>query len=70
MNYVHSANIAYLNNITSKIQVLKKRKKNILMTFCIKNEDTKEVILKKKSYQNYRIIAHKNDDLWKIKNCT
>lgn len=38
------------------------------MTFCIKNEDTKEVILKKKnSYQNYRIIAHKNDDLWKIK---
>lgn len=41
------------------------------MTFCIKNEDTKEVILKKKnSYQNYRIIAHKNDDLWKIKNCT
>lgn len=40
------------------------------MTFCIKNEDTKEVIYKKKSYQNYRLIAHKNDDLWKIKNCT
>lgn len=30
----------------------------------------KKSFKKKNSYQNYRIIAHKNDDLWKIKNCT
>lgn len=41
------------------------------MTFCIKNEDTKEVILEKKnnknSYKIYRIIAHKMSIYEKLK---
>lgn len=73
MNYVHSANIAYW--ITSHLKYkFWKKKKHILMTFCIKKWRYKRSHFTQKnnknSYQNYRIIAHKNEDLWKIKNCT
>lgn len=48
MNYVYFVNIVYWIILYLKYKFWKKEKKNILMIFCIKNEDIKEVILKKK----------------------